>query len=127
VSPLCSVPDPDPTFHLDADPDQDPDPAPRLHYTHVRKSDFYKKKIISSSTSYCCFSFLVSVKGVIIFNILHRILKFSGLKFSLALHLVEMDTNQGPEQDRQALDAHPDRENYADPIGSRSGAITQRV
>jgi hypothetical protein len=34
-----------------------------------------------------------------------RILKFSGKKYSLALHLVEIDTDPDPASDQRALDA----------------------
>jgi hypothetical protein len=60
-------PNPDPTFHIDVDPDQDLDPIPS--FTHVGKSAVVFIVI-----------FLVSVIGVIIFNILYRLqkLQFSG-------------------------------------------------
>jgi hypothetical protein len=44
--------------------------------------------------------------GVITIDIVDSILKFSVKKYSLSLHLVEMDTD--PDPDRQALDAEPD-------------------
>ncbi len=46
-------------------------------------------------------------------NFFHSILKFFGKKFSLRLHLVELDT----DPDRQALDADPTLPKYADSIG----------
>ncbi len=62
-------PDPDPTYHFNADPDpdQDPEQDPSLSFTHVGKS---VQTFIHSSASLYCFIFLVSVIGVIIFNIL---------------------------------------------------------
>ncbi len=57
--------DPDPTFHFDANPDSYPVPADSL--TLAEKSYFFL--LIHSSASLHCFIFLVSVIGVIIFNI----------------------------------------------------------
>ncbi len=37
-----------------------------------------------------------------------RLIKFSGKKCCLALHLIEMDTDPDPAPDRQALDADAD-------------------
>jgi hypothetical protein len=56
---------------------------------------------------YIFFFFLVIVIDVKIVNILESIMKFSGKKHSLSLHLVEVDT--GPAPDQQALDADSDR------------------
>jgi hypothetical protein len=72
--------------------DQDPDPAPRLQKWKI---DFFYY-----SQQYQLKLFYLSL--------LKSIFKFSGHKYSLTLHLVGMDTNQGPEP--QALDAHPDPE-----------------
>ncbi len=53
---------------------------------------------------------------ITIFNILYSagLLKFSGKKYSLALHLVKMDPDPDPaadlEPDRQVLDAGSDPE-----------------
>ncbi len=61
-------------------------------------------KLIHSSASLHCFIFLVIVTGLIILIILGSILKYSGKKYILAVHLAEMDT----DPDRQALDANAD-------------------
>jgi hypothetical protein len=86
---------------LDADPDEEPDPAPRLHNIGT------SWKIRFFFYSQHCLIFLVSVIGVTIFNILNNKFKFSRHKYCLALHLVEMDTNPGPEPNQQAFDADP--------------------
>ncbi len=51
---------------------------------------------IHSIASLHCFIFLISAKGVIIFSILDSILKFYWKKYSLSLHLVEMDKDLDP-------------------------------
>jgi hypothetical protein len=43
-----------------------------------------------------------------IFYLLFDKLKFSGNKYNLALHLVEIDTDLAKDSGRQALDADPD-------------------
>jgi hypothetical protein len=66
--------DPDPTFHFDADPDPDTksNPDPTLIFTHVGKSE----NVFTAISCLHCFIFLVSVIGVIMFNILDSKLKF---------------------------------------------------
>jgi hypothetical protein len=71
-------------LRLDADPDPDP----------VEKSQNCLTFIHSIATLHC-FVFLVSAKGVI-FNILDSVVKFSGKKHSLALHLVKTYTDPDP-------------------------------
>ncbi len=77
--------DPDSTFHFDPDPDpnQDPDSTPVLHV--LENQNFLD--FIHSSARLNCFIFLVSVIGIISFNILDSILKFSVKSYSLAVHL----------------------------------------
>jgi hypothetical protein len=60
-------PFPDPTFYFDADPDPDPYPDPTQSFSHM-----------FTAASLHCFDFLVSVIGVIVFNILDRILNSEG-------------------------------------------------
>jgi hypothetical protein len=97
--------DPDLTFHCDANPD--PDPGPNPCFTHAEKSE-KKFTLIHSCVSLYSFIFLASVIGVIVFHILDSILKFSVKKYSLTLHLVEIDTDPDPASDQQALDADSD-------------------
>jgi hypothetical protein len=59
--------DPNPTFRFDADQNPDPDPDPNSSLTHG-KSDLFLSFIQISF--YIVLPFLVSIKGVIIFNIL---------------------------------------------------------
>ncbi len=63
-----------------------------------------------------CYAFLVSVKVVINFYALGTVLKFSGKKQILPLHLVEMDKD--PNSERQPQNA--DRAKYTYPTGSGS-------
>jgi hypothetical protein len=76
-----------------------------LSFTQVGKSrknlDFYSQGYILFHLSH-----QPNTVGVITFYIVDSILKFSVKKYSLSLHLVEMDTD--PDPDRQALDAEPD-------------------
>ncbi len=74
-----------------------PDPSPS--FTHVGKLE--SMIFIHSSVSLHCFIFLVSIKDVINFNVLDSILTFSGEKFSLALHLVEMDKGPNSENGKR--------------------------
>jgi hypothetical protein len=53
---------------------------------------------IHSSATLSCFVFLINVIGVIDSNTLDNILKFSGKKYSLALHLVEINTDPDPSK-----------------------------
>ncbi len=78
--------------HIDADPDPDPDPTLSL-WTFIH----------TNASLHC---FILLIRSVIIFSILDSILKFSGEKSSLSLHLVEIDTD--PDPDRLARDADPD-------------------
>jgi hypothetical protein len=80
--------------------DAEPDTDPTFHFYAVQI------QIGSYPQFYTCWktgktSATFSVK---IFNIVNRVLKFSRKQLSLALHLVETDT----DLDRQALDADPD-------------------
>jgi hypothetical protein len=88
--------------------DADPDPTPSL--TPVRKSTNFFLSYIHCSTS---FVFLVSVMGIIIFNILNSKLKYLE-KITLSFHFVEIDTY--PDPFLQTLDALRICQNYADPI-----------
>ncbi len=83
-------PDPDKTFHFDADLDPD------IHMLDIRIF------LLLFTAELVCI-FLVSIIGVIIFNILDNMGKFSLQKVypSLSLHLIEMD----PDPDWQAVDA----------------------
>jgi hypothetical protein len=60
-------------FHFYADPDPDPDPFSSFT---IRKNQIFFT-LIPSSASLHCFICLVSVTGVLIFNLLDVILKFS--------------------------------------------------
>ncbi len=83
--------------------DADPDPDPTFHFDVQILILSYVGKLYICFTfihsSLHCFICLVSIMGVIIFNILESILKFSDRKYSLALHLVEMDPD--PNRDLQ--------------------------
>jgi hypothetical protein len=76
--------------------DADPDPDPTFHFRSRSRSGSCPMlenifcTFIQSSASLHCFTYLVIVIFVIIFNILESILKFSDRKYSLVLHLVEM-------------------------------------
>ncbi len=82
-------PDSDPNLHLDADPDLDPTSS----FTQAENPKFVTTFIHAMSVYIVI---LISVQGVKIFNILDNILKFSGKKYSLSLHLLEMDTDPDP-------------------------------
>jgi hypothetical protein len=100
--------DVDPNFHVDADPDLNPyrhkydtDPHADLtpYLTHVGKS--YFQKYFSHSLPVTCFTFLISVKDVIMLSILDSILKL--------FHMLGLDTNPDwLNLDQHALDADPD-------------------
>ncbi len=85
--------DPDPTFHFDAGPDPDPT---TLSFTHVGKS----KNSFHSNASLYCFIFLVSVIGVIMFNIMNNIFSF--------LYFVEMDTCRSGSGSGKMMPIRPD-------------------
>jgi hypothetical protein len=75
---------------------------------HIFENMKYSRRLQRTSFS--------SASQVLKFSIVwtDRILTISGKKYSLALNLVEMDTDPG----RQALDADRIRQNDADPTGS---------
>ncbi len=80
-----------------------------------------KNSSFHSSVSLHCFSFLVSVIGVIIYYI-WTFFEILRKKYSSALHLVEMDTD--PDPGRQTLDEDPDPgQNDVDPTGSESPTL----
>jgi hypothetical protein len=82
-------PDPDQTFHFDVDPDPD------IHLLEIRI-------FLLLFTAELVYIFFVSIIGVIIFNILDNMGKFSvKKKYSLSLHLIEIN----PYPDWQAPDA----------------------
>jgi hypothetical protein len=77
--------DPYPNFHVYANPDPDPDwhqsdadphADPTTSFNYVGKSDFFT--FGHSITNLKCFLFLISVKYIVIFNILDSMLKYSG-------------------------------------------------
>ncbi len=84
---------------LDTDPDPD-----RLYILTIRIRilprvlHMLENHNIFLLTQFILFFFLFSVMGVIIFNILDSKLKFSENKFSLALHLTEMNTDPEPQK-----------------------------
>jgi hypothetical protein len=82
-------PDPNRTCHFDADPSPDLNLTPSCFILE----NLFLLTYIHSSASLHCFIFLVSIIGVINLNILGKILEFL-VKYNLALHLVEMDTDQ---------------------------------
>jgi hypothetical protein len=71
-----SDPDPDPAFHFEADQYRDPDPDPTSNYQKLENHKFLL--LFTATPVYIVCIFLISVKGVIIFRIFDRILKFSG-------------------------------------------------
>jgi hypothetical protein len=83
------------------------EPTQVLHMLENQKLFF---TLIHSSASLHCLLFIVSVKGVIIFNILDRILKFSG-KGTGTLYLGEVDRNRHirPDPDTQPCKKLPIR------------------
>jgi hypothetical protein len=80
--------DPDPIIHYDVYLDPDINPS----FTLVGKSKFFFTFIHSNASLHC----IIFLGIVIILRILDSILKFSGKKYSLSLHLVERETDSDP-------------------------------
>ncbi len=86
--------DPDPTFHFYDDKDLDPDPTPYFIYM-LENLNLYQ---FTAVPVYVVLSFLVSVMGVIIFDILDSIAKSSGGKYSFSV-LMDQDPDSDPDPD----------------------------
>ncbi len=91
--------DPDPIFYFDSDPIPDPVPTPH----------FGKSKIVLNLFVYNSFTLFIFLRRLkfIVFNMSGSILKFSGNKSSLALHLIEMHTGRYAEKMPIRLDPDP--------------------
>ncbi len=82
-------------FYFDADPDPD---RILLEVLYMLENQIIFFTLIHRHDSLNCFIFLVSVIGDIICGILVSLVIFSGKKYSLSLHIVEMDTHPDPEK-----------------------------
>jgi hypothetical protein len=65
---------------------------------HIFQDQNIFSNLLTAVPVYIVFIFLFSVIGDIILNVMDSELKFSGQRYSLALHLVKMDTDPDPQK-----------------------------